>query len=118
MSNFKFPKMPAWLRTGLSILLLALIAYALYSSWDEIRSFEWQLNFPRLLLALLCYMAFFVLRGLTWANAVQSLGIPLSYTLGLRTYAISYLSRYIPGGVWPFLAIANLGNELGLSKRM
>ena len=107
-----------WINRVFIIVVLVAIVLSLSNNWSEVQSYDWQVQPFFVSLAVLIYLAFFLLRGVTWVRIVNVLNIPLPRHTGLRIYLYTYISRYIPGGLWLLVTINATAHSLGVSKRV
>lgn len=104
-------------RFALFVLAVLAISYNLVTGSESIFAFQWEVKPTFLIVGIVCYVAFFLGRGAVWVYGSRVISIDIPLVLGLRTYTISYLTRYVPGAIWPFLTIADLAEALGVSRR-
>ncbi len=97
------------------VLIAGFLLDSLLSSWGQVQQYDWQFSVWRFGLAFVLHSIYFVSHGLLWVWLVRSLNVALPYRAGLPIYMVSKLSKYIPGGVWPFASVAALGKQAGLS---
>jgi hypothetical protein len=82
-----------------------------YASFSESNvSFEpW-----RLVASWLSVTACTALGAWEWSLLVNALGGELDILRGIRTHLVSSLTKYVPGGVWPYVGKAYLATEQGV----
>lgn len=98
-------------RTLLTIAVIGFLVNALISNWKEIQAHQWQLRPELLVLAGALTLAFILLHSVLWAKMLKLLGLSLAYPTGIRLYLLAHLTRYIPGGIWPFATLSLYGRE-------
>lgn len=99
-------------------LLLALAAaiWALVTQWDEFSAAIANFSVPNVVGAFALSLAFMFVVMLCWRAVVTDLGSPLKLISAANLYFVSQLGKYLPGGVWNFLAIAEMGKDLGVPR--
>ncbi|MBV9772471.1 MAG: hypothetical protein JO040_00885, partial [Gemmatimonadetes bacterium] len=111
------------LRPGLRRLLTAaLVAAALFflgrtilRNADQLRSFRWEVR-PGLLVLSVVLLALVLLWGVVvWQLLLRKCGVRVPFLALARAWFLSNLSRYIPGVVWQFVSLAQLGPTFGLT---
>ena len=75
------------------------------------------INFYFLLLGILCFLIYFVIRAYLWQKILSYKGheIPLKDTAFL--WAFSELKRYVPGSIWGFLSRGLLFSKKNVDKK-
>ena len=103
-------------RLGFLVLVVALLAVALYGQagtlWNEIQRLSW----PVVLLAFVLSSGGLVCSLMVWREMLADLGSRLSVAEAWRIYFIGGLSKYVPGSIWPVLAQAELGADRGIPR--
>ena len=73
-------------------------------------------SIPRLVLATLALLAFYLIHAQLWRLMTMELGDRhFSYRSALRIYFVSGLGRYIPGRLWQIAGMAVMAQRAGLS---
>lgn len=102
---------------GLIILLIfGLMLRTLYLGWHEIVAYEWQFDYPDLLIALALMLSSTALYAYLWKLILERLGATLTYRKSYRIYYLSQLGRYLPGKIWSVLGLVYLSHKEGISK--
>lgn len=103
-------------RAAFLIVVLALLAAALYDQagtlWHQVQRLTW----PVVLLAFVLCLAGLYFNLMVWRELLAELGSRLSIPEAWRIYFIGGLSKYIPGSIWPMLAQAELGADRGIPR--
>ena len=107
-----------WRRRVLSgVLIVAAFAFLgveITRNVDQLRSFHWAFR-PGLLIASLCTLIGVFLWGiLVWQAVLRRFGIQADYVPLARAWFVANVSRYIPGMVWQFVSLAQLGGKMGI----
>lgn len=105
-------------RRLLSYLLIAaafaFLAREIVRNLDGLRDFEWHLRPGMLLLSLAALVAVLFLGVVYWGIVLRAFGVRVALIPLARTWFLANLSRYIPGVVWQFVSIAQLGVGAGM----
>ena len=82
---------------------------------DQLRSFRWEVR-PGLLLLSVLALSLVLLWGVAvWRVLLRSFGADVPFRALARAWFLANLSRYIPGVVWQFVSLAQLGPSVGLA---
>ena len=109
------PALRRWLAAALVLAAAGFIAHRIITDLDQIRGFDWKLR-PALLAASVLVLSAVLLWGvLVWQLVLRRCGLTVPFRPLARAWFLSNLSRYIPGVVWQFLALAQLGPGVGLT---
>lgn len=98
------------------ILALAGAVWALVSQWDAFSAAITNFSIWQVLVAFLLSIAFMFVVMLCWRAVIIDLGSQLGLGSAANLYFVSQLGKYLPGGVWNFLAIAEMGKDLGVPR--
>lgn len=109
------PTLRRWLAAALVLAAAGFIGWRIYTDLDQIRGFDWKLR-PVLLAASVLLLSAVLLWGvLVWQLVLRRCGLAVPFRPLARAWFLSNLSRYIPGVVWQFVALAQLGPGVGLT---
>lgn len=116
MSNNKPLKLsiPRWAQVVLYLIIFVFLVSSLAAGWEQIQDFDWQITPLPLLLSFFVGAFYLSGRGALWTWNVKQLDIALSYRDGIRMWLTAHLSRYVPGGIWPYATVATTSNQLNL----
>jgi uncharacterized membrane protein YbhN (UPF0104 family) len=106
----------AWRVVGVAFVVasLAFLGWQLAQDWDDIAAAVSQVS-PGLLLASFAAAALGVgCTALAWRTLLGGLGSPLPVRDAGQVFFLSQIGKYLPGSVWPYLAQARLGQDLGV----
>ncbi len=78
----------------------AILAALLYNEREVLLTYDWDLTWSNLLLALVLLVAGMILAAFIWGDIMRVLGSQVPMGLHLRYYALSQLARRLPGTVW------------------
>lgn len=62
-------------------------------------------------------VVYIVLTMLAWRSVLADLGSPLGLRVASALFYVSQLGKYVPGGVWNILAVAELGRDREIPQR-
>ncbi|MGQ0776691.1 MAG: lysylphosphatidylglycerol synthase domain-containing protein [Pseudonocardiales bacterium] len=74
----------------------------------------WQIGLPAVLGAFLSAAVGLGASGLAWRSLLRGVGAPLGLHGAVRVFFTGQIGKYIPGGVWAYVAHAKLGREHGV----
>ena len=101
--QFAVSKRSVWKQVGRWTLVLMTIAFlVVYVAryWADFRSYQWTLNYRRLLLSFLFLGASFGLLPLGTKQVLQGCGYQISVRQAFWLYFVAQPSKYLPGGLW------------------
>lgn len=108
---------PRW-RRALSVALVAAAFFFLgaeiYRNAEQLRAFRWEPRPGMLALSVAALSGVFLWGVWVWKAVLRKFGVEVPYGALARTWLLSNLSRYIPGMVWQFVSLADLGRGAGL----
>lgn len=107
-----------WGRVVFVVLAIGLGAWAVAESWDEVVLAVRGVSPLAIFVALLFTIAGTVMGGIIWVRFVSTVGSPMSIISGSQVFFVGQLGKYLPGGVWNFVALGVAGRSLGLSPRV
>jgi uncharacterized membrane protein YbhN (UPF0104 family) len=104
------------LKWGFLALSVGLLAWALYSSWDDValalRDVGW-VSFAAATGFAIVALAF---NTLSWRAVMRSVGLNAPVPEAASVFLISQVGKYVPGAVWPVLTQAEFAREHGVSR--
>lgn len=108
---------------GVRCLLTALLVAGVFfflgreivRNLDQLRGFQWEMRPWLLVLAVLSLSAVLFWGVWVWRLLLRGFGVRISLRPLARAWFLANLSRYIPGVVWQFVSLAQLGPSAGLS---
>jgi len=106
-------------RVGQVIVLLlgaVLAATTLHAGWADVVAYEWDLDYPALIIALSLMLTLATFYVYLWKSILERLGTPLSLRKSYRIFFLSQLGRYIPGQIWGVLGLVYLSRREGVSE--
>jgi hypothetical protein len=97
---------------GAAFLFLGL---EIYRNLDQLRSFRWEVHPPLLVLSVGLLSVVLLWGVWVWKVLLRGFGLRVPFRPLARAWFFANLSRYIPGVVWQFVSLGQLGRSLGLS---
>jgi uncharacterized membrane protein YbhN (UPF0104 family) len=98
------------------LLIFGFMLRTLYLGWEEIVSYDWNLDYLALIIAFSLMMFASAFYAYLWKLILDRLGTPLSYRKSYRIFFLSQLGRYLPGKIWSILGLVYLSQKEGVSK--
>ena len=100
---------------GLIIIAsLAFMAYLLISQWNNIPETEITINLGLLVFSIFCLLILFLLDAYGWHLILLSLGQTINAQTSIRIWILSSVTRYLPGGIWPYIGRATMSKKVGI----
>jgi glycosyltransferase 2 family protein len=108
-----------WRRLLTFILIAAAGGFLFHTAsanWADLRGFEWQVRGGVLAISLAAHVGVLAFGVFLWSRVLSHFTGPATgFPTLLRIWSLSNAARYIPGGVWQFLAAAQLSRDAGVS---
>ncbi|SEG67034.1 hypothetical protein SAMN05444920_103840 [Nonomuraea solani] len=105
------------LRVVLALVAIGFLGYGLYRNWDETTSAVAAMS-PWAVLGAFCAVLlgqFFML--VAWREIMAGLGTRVPLRIAGRIMFVGQLGKYIPGAVWAYAAMMDLGRDHGSPPR-
>ncbi|WP_283138500.1 lysylphosphatidylglycerol synthase transmembrane domain-containing protein [Rhizohabitans arisaemae] len=99
------------LRAVLVLIALGFVGYGLARHWGETRAAIAQLSWWSLAGSAVAFLIGLGCAMLAWREILAGLGSRLPVTVAIRVMFVGQLGKYIPGSVWAFAAMAELGRR-------
>lgn len=101
---------------NLAIVLLSVVFMALVvvDQWHRLQSVSWSFNLDFFVLAVIGIVALFLLDAYCWHLILRALNQSMPAILSIRIWVLSSITRYLPGGFWPYLSRISLARDRGL----
>ncbi len=113
--NRGFKAIAALIVAGASFVFLG---FGLYSNWQELAQYEWNIDYRYLLASSAIYPVSFLLIASVWSLVISRLGGFSDYFRNLQIYCYSGLTKYIPGTFWYVLGRAYFYEKEGIAKSL
>lgn len=111
-----------WLRRVaqviLTVIILFFIGRLIVNQWDEIRNIFTHLSWSWFVLSVVSLIPIILLQVYIWFRLMKAQFPQLTFVAGVSIYFQSFITRYIPGGVWPFLARTWHAKKIGIPKEL
>lgn len=107
---------PAVKLTFLAIALAG-ATWAIVSQWDNLVAAISRLPWYVTPVCLVIALVYVFLTMLSWRAVLADLGSRLSVRQAARLFFVSQLGKYVPGGVWNYLAVVEMGAEHEIPRR-
>lgn len=95
----------------ISLLCMALLVI---DQWRQIADVGWSIDPQLLILSLIGLLVLFFLDAFGWHLILRSLDQEIAAKQSIRIWILSSLTRYLPGGFWPYVSRASLAAEQGV----
>lgn len=109
------PRLKRALSFALVAAALAFLGAEIWRNADQLRSFRWEVRPGLLALSVAALSAVLLWGVVVWQLVLRRLGARVPFRALARAWFLSNLSRYIPGVVWQFVSLAQLGPAAGLA---
>lgn len=111
----------AWAKRLLAVALVAATVWYLTATvtahWDQLRTFRWEVRPWRLLASVLALGGVLAWGVWVWSRVVKHfVEVPVRLGSLQRIWFLSNLARYVPGKIFQFVAVAQLGRTAGLAS--
>ncbi|SFI09492.1 hypothetical protein SAMN05216275_101118 [Streptosporangium canum] len=105
------------LRVLLALVALAFVGYGLAQNWEGTLEALGRLSWWSVAGACAAVMAGAGCMLLAWRSVVAGLGSPLPPRVAARVLFVGQLGKYVPGSVWAYAAMMELGRDHGCPPR-
>jgi len=87
----------------------------IFRNLEQLRSFRWEIRPGLLALSVVALALVLVWGVVVWRVLLTRVGVEVPFRALARAWFLANLSRYIPGVVWQFVSLAQLGPSAGLA---
>lgn len=101
------------LRVLLALVALAFVGYGLVTNWNETAASIARLSWWSVAGACATVMAGAGLMLVAWRRVIAGLGSHLPIRVAARVLFVGQLGKYVPGSVWAYAAMMELGRDHG-----
>ncbi|WP_230878501.1 lysylphosphatidylglycerol synthase transmembrane domain-containing protein [Planomonospora sp. ID67723] len=105
------------LRVLLALVALAFVGYGLARNWDDTVSALSRLSWWSVPGALAAVMAGVWIMMVAWQRVIAGLGSAFPLRVAARVLFVGQLGKYVPGSVWAYAAMMELGRDHGCPPR-
>lgn len=106
----------AWIRVGVLCAAVAAAVWAVAANWDEVRDACRHMPLWVLFFALASSFMYVACTMFSW-RAIINADKSLKPEVASRIFYSSQVAKYLPGGVWNFVAAAQVGRDYNISRR-
>lgn len=99
------------------VIALAFAVWAVISQWDNIRDALTRLDGGILAITTVLAIIYVFVTMLSWREILVDLGTDISVRDASKLFFISQLGKYVPGGVWNYLAVVEMGAQREIPRR-
>lgn len=107
----------SWFRASFMVVAVLAAILAVVQQWDSFVSALTQLSWWSALLATVASFGYVCLTMLSWRALLNGVGTPVPGRAAATIFFTSQVAKYLPGGVWNFVAAAEAGVEHQVSRR-
>lgn len=104
------------LAVAVVLLTFYFLGHQFFSNMDELKGFDWQIDYVFLVLAIIVTIFFYLIAHLRWKLILNFLRCPISAYRSLKYWMFAELGRYIPGKLWFVLGRAYFGKKEGIRR--
>jgi hypothetical protein len=104
------------LRVALALAITAAVVYAVVAQWDQVRSVLTRLSPGWVTGAVLAVLAGSLANTMAWRACAAGLGAPVGVRQAARICLVGQLGKYLPGTVWEFVLLMELGRRAGVPR--
>lgn len=110
--SYKSSKINQILLVGIILLTGFVLGYLVFSNWDALINFDWNLRPAYIGISFILYSAILFLTVFVWKMVVESIGHKVAFKIHFVSYCISALGKRLPGTLWYIAWRAKIyGNE-------
>lgn len=106
-----------WFRGGFVVAALGAAGYAVWRQRDDIAAALGQIPPMTIAGATLVGFVFVLFTFLSWRAVLADLGSSLGVREAFGVFAVGQLGKYVPGGVWNFLAASEIAADRAVPRR-
>ncbi len=111
-----FLQSPAF-RAGFLILAVVAAVWAVVRNWTEVSASIQALPLWVVGVEILGAFFYVYLTMVSWRVVLNDVGAPVDKKVARRIFFSSQIAKYLPGGVWNFVAAAEVGKDYSISRR-
>jgi uncharacterized membrane protein YbhN (UPF0104 family) len=104
------------LRVAVALAITAAVVYAVTRQWDQVRSVLARLSPGWVAGAVVAVLAGSLANTLAWRSCAAGLGAPVGVRQAARICLVGQLGKYLPGTVWEFVLLMELGRRAGVPR--
>ena len=97
------------------VFSLLLMGYILFRQWEQIKAYSFSINSPLFIISLFTMTLCIFLGAIGWHYILKAMGETQHMMTDIKIWALSSMTRYLPGGLWGHVSRAALCKEQGIS---
>lgn len=104
-------------RAGFLVMAVVAAVYAVASNWGVVSEALRALPFWLVAVEIVLAFGYVYLTMASWRLVLNDVGAPVDRSVASRIFFSSQVAKYLPGGVWNFVAAAEVGRDYEISRR-
>jgi hypothetical protein len=104
------------LRVGLALAITVAVVWAVAGQWDQVRAVLSRLSAGWVIGAVLAVLAGSLANTMAWRACAAGLGCRVTVRQAARICLVGQLGKYLPGTVWEFVLLMELGRRAGVPR--
>ena len=104
-------------RTGFLLVAIIAAVWALAKNWDGVAQAVGRMPWWASVVAIAVSFVYVPLTMLSWRAVLNDAGERVPDKVARRIFYSSQVAKYLPGGVWNFVAAAEIGAEYSITRR-
>lgn len=104
------------IKWALIALILFFIGRQIVIRWQEVRDYNWQINWLLFVLSLLVLQFGLFFKSYLWSQVLSCFGVNLPALRAFRVAYLSNLGRYVPGKIVQFVGVMYLARKEGVRE--
>ncbi len=109
-------KLFSLLRWAAVLLIFFFLGKKVVADWQQVRQYEWKINYFWLVFSLLILLGNFVYLSWVWSEILKIFGKTLRLKKAFKISYLSNLARYLPGRIWQYVSLVAMCEREGISK--
>jgi glycosyltransferase 2 family protein len=106
-----------WVRRAFVAIALGAAVWAVLSQWDSVSGALMSIPPGTVVLSFTVSVVYVFVTMLSWRAVLRDMGSFVTAREAGGLFFVSQLGKYLPGGVWNFLAAAEMGTDLQIPRR-
>ena len=104
-------------RSGFLVVAIAAAIFVVVKNWTEVSDSLRSLPLWLIAVEVVLAFAYVYLTMASWRVVLNDVGDRVDPTVASRIFFSSQVAKYLPGGVWNFVAAAEVGKDYSISRR-
>ncbi|PFG38680.1 hypothetical protein ATJ97_1166 [Georgenia soli] len=106
-----------WVRKGFVAVALGAAVWAVVGQWEQVSAALASIPPTTVAFSLAVGVGYVFVTMMSWRAVLHDMGSALTVREASGLFFVSQLGKYLPGGVWNFLAAAEMGTDLRIPRR-